>query len=227
MRSLLDLFFPPRCAACRALLHATERPSTDLPLCVPCGATLVPVVDACDRCGEPLGGEWPCKACAVRRPTFDRFDAVYRYGGAVAELLHRYKYEDHPELARPLSLAMARLALPVPDVVMAVPLHATRRRDRTYDQALLLATGLARHRGWRLSRGLLHREVATERQVGQSRDARAKNVAGAFRVLGRLSGERVMLVDDVVTTGATADECARALKEAGANTVHVVALARA
>jgi ComF family protein len=142
-------------------------------------------------------------------------------------VLHSYKYEDHPELARPLGERLAALAVDAPDLVVPVPLHASRRRTRTYDQALYLAQRLAGLRGWTLAPGVLVRARATRRQVDQHRDARVTNVAGAFRVAGNVSGRHVLLVDDVVTTGATVAECARILKEAGARRVEVIAVARA
>ncbi len=142
-------------------------------------------------------------------------------------MLQRYKYEDHSALARPLGLLVAALDLPPPDVVVPIPLHASRRRTRTYDQALYLARIIARARGWRFDAHLLTRIRATERQVGQHRDARALNVRGAFEASPAVRGLGVLLVDDVVTTGATASECARALKSAGARWVAVASVARA
>ncbi len=223
---LVDLFFPPRCVACRVLLAGVDAPSPGMPFCEDCGVTLERVTSACERCGEALA-ESGCPRCLQVEPAFDRLSAVYRYGGAIADVLHRYKYEDHPEFARGLGDRLAALPIDPPDLVVAVPLHAARRRQRTYDQALYLADRLAMRRGWRLEPTLLTRLVATERQVGQDRAHRAGNVAGAFAAKRSVSGARIVLVDDVVTTGATVEECARVLKAAGAAHVHVVAVARA
>lgn len=223
---LLDVLFPPRCAACRELLSAREEAVPLLSFCVGCGESLEPIDRCCETCGLP-GEASPCDACLMSPPPFDRARAAFHYGGAISDVLHRYKYEDHPEFARPLAAHLARLDLEPPDLVLPVPLHAARRRSRTYDQALYLAQALARARGWRLEPGLVTRVRATERQVGRHRDERVANVAGAFVVHGDVKGLSVLLVDDVVTTGATAAECARVLKAAGARLVQVAAVARA
>jgi len=168
-----------------------------------------------------------CGDCAGGAPAFDGARAVYRYGAAIADVLHRYKYEDRPEFARELGRRMAALDLPAADLVVPVPLHAHRRIARTYDQALYLAQALARERGLPCRRDVLVRMRATGRQVGRTRAERSGNVLDAFRVRSKLDGERVWLVDDVVTTGATAGECARALRAGGASSVFVVSVARA
>ncbi len=224
--AILDVLFPPRCAACQGLLEPRERPAALLPLCFACAESLTPIDQGCRLCGLP-GERELCHACQEEPPPFDRARAVYLYGAAIADVLHRFKYEDHPELARPLADRMAAIELSVPEVVAPVPLHAKRRRSRTYDQALLLARELAAVRGWRFAPALLERTRATGRQVGRRRDERARNVAGAFRVRGQVQGRAVLLVDDVVTTGATAAECARVLKRAGARRVEVASVARA
>ena len=112
-------------------------------------------------------------------------------------------------------------------MVVSVPLGSRRRRDRGYDQAALLADHLARAAGARRLRGALRRRRETPPQVGRDRESRARNVHGAFAAVRAVDGQDLVLVDDVVTTGATADACARALKEAGARLVLAVALARA
>jgi ComF family protein len=224
--AIADLLFPPRCAACRELLALGDAPTPALPLCVVCAPTLEPLSNACGRCGE-AGSVDPCATCERRPPSWDGAQAAFTYGGAIADVLHRFKYEDHPALARPLAAWMARLPLDEVDVVVPVPLSARRRRLRTYDQALLLARELAQLRGWRFEAGLLERVRHTGRQVDRKRDERAENVRGAFRLGGAARGLSVLLVDDVLTTGATAGECARVLKEGGARRVAVGSVARA
>ncbi len=226
LASVLDVLFPPRCAACREDLSLSGLTGHIGALCPTCDSTLEPIVDACRRCGVPGHS---VAACPDQDDVsaFDSMRAAYLYGAAVAQLIQRYKYSDRPELARPLARSIAALDLPDIDLVVPVPLHASRRRSRTYDQALYLARGVARERGWVCQAGALRRDRATARQVGQDKLARAMNVAGAFRVTRSVTGQRVLLIDDVVTTGATAAECARALKAAGASQVHVAAIARA
>lgn len=225
--ALLDILYPPRCVACRTLLPATESASPPLPLCDTCEVTLTPIDVACLRCGTPETEADSCPTCRADPPPWDSARAVWLYGAAVADLLHRFKYEQRPELAKPLGATIAALDLPDVDLVVPAPLHATRRRERTWDQALYLARVVAAARHWPLRRDLLVRTRATGTQVGRSRDERGRNVAGAFACTAAVAGLRVLVVDDVVTTGATAAACARALRSAGAREVHVASVARA
>jgi ComF family protein len=224
--AVADLLFPPRCEACLELLATGAAATPSLALCGPCLATIERVEDPCERCGQP-GMAGGCTSCERRPPTWDRAQAVYVYGGAVADMLHRFKYEDQPALARPLAERLARVDAGVVDVVAPIPLSTRRRLGRTYDQALLLARELASLRGLRFEGALLRRVRHTGRQVDRRRDERQENVRGAFRLAGEVHGLSVLLVDDVVTTGATAGECARLLKEGGARRVEVVSVARA
>src|SRR5205085_1433371 len=124
--------------------------------------TLERIDACCQTCGVP-GDQSPCEACLASPPEFDRARGVYRYGAAIAQVLHRFKYEDHPELARPLGRLLGDLSLEPPDVVAPIPLHPARRRSRTYDQALYLAQGLSEARKWPLQADLVARVKSTER----------------------------------------------------------------
>ena len=224
---LLDALFPPGCVACDALLGAPG---------FFCGAC-APQVDetpgaCCGRCGEPgrfEGGT--CPRCRARPPPFARAWAPFAFEGAVARAVHRFKYEDHPELSRPLAALLGRAAerylAEAPGALVPVPLHGERYRARRYDQATLLAHDLGRQLGRPLLDDVLTRTRSTTRQVDLTEAQREANVHGAFRAERRLDGQPVVLVDDVVTTGATAREAARVLLEAGAGAVHVLAFARA
>lgn len=158
------------------------------------------------------------------------FDNAYCYGayeGVLRELIHLYKYAGMRPLAAPLGELLGA-ALPRDerfDVVVPVPLHWRRRWSRGFNQSELLARLTAKRCGVPM-RAALRRMRATDAQAGLSNSRRRRNVAGAFRARESLAGKRVLLVDDVMTTGATASACAAALKRAGARSVALLALAR-
>jgi len=217
--ALLELLYPPRCAGCGG---------PGEPFCASCADALVPAGDGCPRCGRP-GRAAACGACLAHPPSFEAVQAGGLFGGPLADAIHALKYGDRPALARPLGRWLAAsVSLPPGAMVVAVPLGRRRRLDRGYDQASRLAEHLARATGAPCLAGALRRVRETPPQVGRSRVARAANVAGAFAAdPRRVSGRELVLVDDVVTTGATAEAAARALLVAGARRVTVVALARA
>jgi ComF family protein len=197
-----DLLSPPRCAACSAAL-ADGRAV----FCVPCAAS----VEACDDASEPI--------------------AFAEYGGAVARAIQRFKYEDSPELARPLGALMCRACRRFEidaEAIMPVPLHARRLAWRGYNQSALLGRHVARMLGAPLVTRALERAVDTAPQAELARGARRANVEGAFRVTRRalVDGRSIALVDDVSTTGATLRACRATLVAAGARRVTSVVLAR-
>jgi ComF family protein len=149
----------------------------------------------------------------------------------VARTIHRFKYEDHPELAQPLGELLAHEARSflrrAPALLVALPLHTRRFRERKYDQTQLLAGALARATGRRAPVGLLTRPRETQRQVGLSEAERARNVAEAFTAAPTVAGQSLLLIDDVFTTGATARAAATALSGAGAAHIEVLTIARA
>lgn len=222
--SWLDAVFPPRCAGCGALLPEAA------PLCPDCRATLVdPPEPACAICAEPLDAPGRCGRCQAEPPPFAKVQVAFGFAGAMAEAIPRFKYQDRPFLAAPLAdLALPRLrsALEGCDAVAPIPLHDARLRERGFDQALLLARELGRRAGKPVEEALLTRTRPTLHQVGSNRVERAENLRGAFAARPSTL-KRVALVDDVVTTTATARDAARALRDAGVGEVVIVALARA
>jgi ComF family protein len=219
-RALLDLVYPPRCAAC-------GDPSPAGPFCGICAEAIDPLPAGCGRCGQP-GPDPTCGACLAAPPAFDAVRAAALFGGPLADAVHALKYGSRPALARPLGVWLAgRARLPAGAAVVAVPLARGRRVARGYDQAALLADALARAAGAPRLRAALRRVRETAPQVGRTRAERARNVRGVFSARPSVAGRDLVLVDDVVTTGATADAAAAALRRAGARSVTVVALARA
>jgi len=165
--------------------------------------------------------------CRSGRRGFDEAFCYGSYEGTLRKLIHLFKYTGMRRLARPLGEFLVR-ALPRDkhfDVVTTVPLHWRRRWQRGYNQAELLGKEIARRRHIPLVR-VLRRSWATRAQAGLSNAQRRENVSGAFAARRRVNGLRILLIDDVMTTGATAGACARALKKAGARSVSVLALAR-
>jgi ComF family protein len=221
--ALLGLLYPDRCPACDAL-------TPDAPgLCAPCESSLYPLGAACPICAIPEErAPVVCAACARRPPPFARVIAPYRFGGELAVAIRRFKYGGRrggrAELGRALGAILRPTLAAVPaDRVVPVPLSPRRLRARGFSQAELLA----RAAGARPDGGSLLKIRETSEQAGLSKLERRRNVARAFAADRRVAGERIVLGDDVVTTGATAAAATRALLDAGAREVIVVALARA
>lgn len=191
----------------------------------------------CDGCGTPfefeLGPAVRCPACSERPRAFARARAACLYDEASREPILLLKHADRldlaPLFARWLSRAARELVADA-EVIAPVPLHPWRLLRRRYNQAAEIARPLARMSGLTYLPDALQRRRATESQAGKSGAGRRRNVAAAFRVperkAGQVRGRRVLLVDDVMTTGATAEGCARALLAAGAAVVHVAVVAR-
>jgi ComF family protein len=229
----IDLILPPRCVACGAGLVEGIGAGA---LCANCWSGiefLSPPL--CLRCGFPfefdLGPDSICPACCAVPPVFDRARSVLRYDAGSRSMLLSFKHADRTELAPAFGRWLARVGadlLAEADVVAPVPLHWTRLFARRYNQAALLAQSAAHLSGRPFRPGILVRRRRTAPQsAGQA--ARRRNVAGAFAVPPRqrpfVEDRRVLLVDDVRTTGATLEACARALKAAGASGVDVLTLA--
>jgi ComF family protein len=227
----LDLVFPPLCPVCDGILGAGRRD----PLCGACWEGFGRIAPPwCRCCGAPLGIEGLCGACRGRRPRFAYARAAVLYGDLVREAIHAFKFGGRRGLANPLGDLLAGVglsALPgaAPDALVPVPLHPRRARERGYDQALLLAGRLERAWGVPVVADVLLRAVPTRPQTDLDAAARRRNVRDAFAVRRAepIAGRHIVLVDDVLTTGATAGECARTLYRAGAAAVGVLTVARA
>jgi len=230
---LFSLVLPDDCRVCGQLLREISR----IPVCAACLSEPQPLIAEyfCVSCRAPFLNAHPLDEsgrCALCRLGLAGFDAVYSYGsyeGTLRKLIHLFKYSQIRPLARPFGDLLSRV---VPreqrfDCVVPMPLHWRRRWERGFNQSELLAREIARR--WNVPVNKAIRRVkATASQAGLTNAKRRANVSGAFAMRRgvRLDGARVLLVDDVLTTGASAAACARVLKRAGAVHVALVAVAR-
>jgi ComF family protein len=234
----LDLVFPALCPLCSSTLAARRRD----PLCGACWDAITRTAPpGCDRCGLPyktfdptpagivLPGGPPCGACRADPPGWDWARAGAEYEGVVRDAIHAFKFRGKRALARPLAALIGEQWPPAARDVAAlvpVPLGRPRERERGFNQAVLLAERLARGLGVDVRPRWLVRTRDTQPQSDLGAAERRANVRGAFEARADVAGRHVVVVDDVLTTGATVAECARALRAAGAARVGVVAVAR-
>ena len=229
-QAMLAVLYPPHCLGCGASTAAQDG------LCPRCWSGIRFIARPfCERLGTPfqqdLGTALLSPEAIAHPPAFGRARAVALFDdGPAQRLVHRLKYGDRHEVAGLLGAWMARVALELCDerpVLLPMPLHRTRLWRRQFNQAALLAAVMSRHLALPWDPELLARVKPTRHQVGMSRRQRQLNVQGAFRAAETgVRGRRILLVDDVLTTGATADAASRALLRAGAASVDLVVFAR-
>ncbi len=230
---MLDFLYPRNCVHCGA-----PSPESMKHICWDCLSD-TPKVDPpfCVVCGDPVAGDiqhdYTCFACARETPAFVRARSAVRYEGAVGAALRDLKYKNAlwvvEDLAELLSACVqAEYSVFGFDVITSVPLFAPRWRARGFNQSALLGEALGRRLKIPFKEHLLRRVRSTSSQTGLTAPQRAANVSGAFRggLFARPEGRRILLVDDVMTTGATVNACAKTLKQGGAVSVHVVTVAR-
>ncbi len=234
--TILDLVFPALCPVCRATLGPGRRD----PLCGACWDAIARIERPyCAVCGTPCAtfgaatgdpDQTLCVPCAAERPAYDYARSAAMYAGALRDALHAFKFSGKRALARPLAeLLLEQCAGALPAgiaAVVPVPLSPDRERERGFNQARLLAERVARHLGARLEPRWLARTRATRPQSDLSAAERRLNVRDAFRASPAVARRHVLVVDDILTTGATVEECARALRAAGAGRIGVLTVAR-
>lgn len=229
MRALFDV---ARQMLLRWTCVACGGPARQADLCEDCTASLPRLHTCCPRCAQPLTVAAPaCGRCLLRPPLFDQAWAAWRYAEPLDRLIQRFKLGGKLATGRALAETCARLLGArgdLPQLLVPVPLHPLRHRQRGFDQALELARVLGRSLRIPVAAKALQRVLDTPTQTGLNRRQRRSNMRRAF-ALGELPAQlrHVALVDDVLTTGATANACARVLRKAGLQRVEVWALARA
>ncbi|MEI6208700.1 MAG: ComF family protein [Desulfuromonadales bacterium] len=234
LQAALDVLFPPLCHICRSFIPNTG----ELHICSECRERL-PLVSSpfCTICGIPFigaGDNHPCGQCQTHPPHFDAARAHLLYDGSARDLIHYFKYRYKIHLRRPLVLLTLEgltefITSRAPDVIIPVPLHRSRLQSRGFNQSVLLGNLFSSRLSIPMVVDGLARIRQTESQADLSAEARRNNVKGAFAAQrpGDISGKRILLLDDVMTTGSTVNECARVLKKASAASVVVAAIARA
>ena len=231
-RLMVDAVLPPLCLGCNEIV------ATQGSLCAECWSAFSFIAPPhCRRCGVPfthdVGPDADCADCLARPPRFRRARAALIYDERSRRIVLPFKHGDRTDMTRSCASWMVRAAaglLPEADLVVPVPLHWRRLFTRRYNQAALLASVVAQQAGLRVVPDLLRRRRWTGSQAGLRGTERRRNVRLAFdlhpRWVGEVRDRGVLLVDDVLTTGATADACIRALQQAGARHVDVLTLAR-
>ncbi len=232
--SLADFLFPPLCHICHAFIPDAGK----LHICPECLGEIQFISEpACEICGTPFfgaGDSHICGRCLTDRPFFDLARAAAVYGGGVRQMIHAFKYDRKTHLRRPLALLTISatagfISEEKPEIILPVPLHVERLRQRGFNQAVLLGELISREFRIPMERRTLLRLRRTMPQVALSVAERMENVKNAFGLSkkAKIEGRKVLLVDDVFTTGSTVDECSRILKKSGVARVCVLTVARA
>ena len=227
---LAALVLPPACPLCRRTLPL----AWEEPFCVACLSGFPPLPEvSCPRCALPfpsqVGAPHLCGRCSRKTPPFSAVYAVGLYEENLRRVVQQFKFNRHIGLDRPLGQLLVRQLPPghAFDLIIPVPLHPRRLRERSYNQSLLLAREVGRLLKLPVAANLLQRTLDTESQRQFSAIARERNIRRAFSLPRQLNGEKILLIDDVMTTGATVSACSRELLRGGGEEVQVAVIGRA
>ena len=225
LNRFLNLLFPSTCPVCGNDSDSHRHN----PVCAACWKGIERYSGpACLLCGLPLVSEYAtyCESCLKSPPSFSKIIYYGIYDGALRKAVHLLKFKGIKRLARPIAELLSELPIPDADGVVPVPLHSKKLREREFNQTALISRHLSRQSGIPLLLDILKKDKATLPQTDVTGKERLKNVKNTFTAGKSVTGLRLILVDDVITTGATVYECAKVLKKAGAESITVVALAR-
>lgn len=234
LQGIKGILYPDICLACRRKINEAGEKL----ICSKCYAEIkMNLPPFCVSCGRHIEkkdiGKNICKGCARKQLYFDRAYSPCIYEGVTAKLIHEFKYRHKENLANPLSKIMIEFIreynLPIDylDLIIPIPIYKTKMREREFNQAERLGSYIAKEFDKELSSGILLRNRNVKTQTGLKDRERKLNVSGSFSIAKnkRLQGSNLLLVDDVLTTGATSSEAALTLKNAGAQTIFVLTLA--
>lgn len=232
--SLLNLILPKRCLTCNSPL----KKDIGNPICLDCWKNVkFSSGPLCPICGRPFRSEASlskspdhiCGFCRKMRPYFERHVYIGLYEGILSDAIRLFKYKNRVSLAYPLSYLLCKKIMDIPkiDIIVPIPLHINRLRSREFNQSLLLSDLISQHLNRPVMQGVMAKIKDTRPQADLDRDERRRNNKNAFSVTDRrlIKGKRILLVDDVFTTGSTVNECAKILKRSGAYSVCAVTLA--
>jgi ComF family protein len=234
LNDVSDIIFPPQCLACAEIINLPESRV----FCPPCQEKISFITGSiCPICGMPFlespAGSHICGNCLTNKPYYNQARSVAGFETVIMDTIHKFKYGRRVSSGNALGSFMADFSFPDLDfseysLLVPVPLHIKRLRERGFNQSLLLAKELGKKHKLPVNFSLLKRCRFTLTQTGLNRNEREKNIKGAFIVTDKkkIAGENIILIDDVYTTGATINECARVLMKAGAQRVAVLTLAR-
>lgn len=236
IEGLIEIIYPKACVACKSKLKGKSAVN-DL-ICVPCWDKIARNIPPfCYRCGRHLErrslNKHVCPACVKKTLHFDRAFSPCVYDGVIKELIHIFKYRSKDYLGQPLSMLMIEfikeydVPLNFIDFIIPIPLHKTRFREREFNQAQILSSHIAREFKKDTLDGVLIRHNQTKTQTDLDHQERFMNIRGSLSLTDKkeIKGKNILLVDDVLTSGATSSEAASVLKDAGAGIVFVLTLA--